>query len=212
MLDEVPRKLTRIGSNWTAALWTLSLSLRGHCVEFHGLGPPVAGSISHGPPSVPKWQSVVPNRSSNRRPDMFQTELFQKGIHMSLQNNNREDPPNLQIRPWSPLAVQALFDAPRILVRPGRASTTTTRRRRRRSWLDWQVGPTSSVVLDTTFVNSQVRIGMGGTSGTRFVFGRLTEDQGAIGQPLHVWKEATEFQTILSSSQGPWSHRQALGG
>ena len=122
------------------------------------------------------------------------------------------DPPNLQIRPWSPLAVQALFDAPRILVRPGRASTTTTRRRRRRSWLDWQVGPTSSVVLDTTFVNSQVRIGMGGTSGTRFVFGRLTEDQGAIGQPLHVWKEATEFQTILSSSQGPWSHRQALGG
>jgi hypothetical protein len=75
----------------------------------------------------------------------------------------------------SNLAVRAFFDPPRIVFgKTGR-------------FVNISVGPTSSVVLDTTFINERVRIGMGGTSGTKFVFGRCS------GQD----SEAREFLPLL---------------
>jgi hypothetical protein len=62
----------------------------------------------------------------------------------------------------SPLAVRAFFDPPRIVV------GTNGR------FLNMNVGPASSVVLDATYVDDRVRIGLGGTSGTKFVFSRCS--------------------------------------
>jgi hypothetical protein len=68
----------------------------------------------------------------------------------------------------SPLAVRAQFDAPRIVFG------------RRGKILNLNLGPRSSVVLDTTYCDDKVRVGKGGTSGTRFVFRRLSSgDDGA---------------------------------
>jgi hypothetical protein len=65
--------------------------------------------------------------------------------------------------PLSNLAVRAYFDPPRIVLgKSGR-------------FVNLAVGPTSSVVLDTTYNDDRLRIGMGGTSGTKFVFARLKE-------------------------------------
>jgi hypothetical protein len=79
------------------------------------------------------------------------------------------------VQPLSPLAVKALFDPPRIILgRKGR-------------FFNINVGPTTSVLLDTTFCDDKVRIGMGGTSGTRFVFARCADDD----------VEANEFRGLL---------------
>jgi hypothetical protein len=89
-------------------------------------------------------------------------------------------------QPLSPLAVRVWFDAPRIIIgRTGR-------------FFNLNVGPQSSVVLDTPFVDERVRLGLGGRSGTRFVFARCdTQDT-----------EATAFRTLLQRK--PWSKVKTL--
>ena len=89
-------------------------------------------------------------------------------------------------QPLSARAVRALFDAPRIVLgKSGR-------------WLNINVGPRTSVVLDTTFDDDQVRIGMGGRSGSRFIFRRCNAND----------SEANEFRALLARK--PWSRRKAL--
>jgi len=78
----------------------------------------------------------------------------------------------------SNLALRVAFDAPRIAI--GRSGS-------RHWWTILQLGPTSSVVLDTTYVDNTIRIGKGGSSGTRFVFTKCLDRQ-----------EPEEFRTLLS--------------
>ena len=78
-------------------------------------------------------------------------------------------------QPLSPLAVKALFDAPRIVV--GKKGKI----------VNISVGPKTSVLLDTLFCDNQLRLGMGGTSGSRFVFRRCPDDD----------EEANEFRALL---------------
>lgn len=87
---------------------------------------------------------------------------------------------NRTLTPLSNVAVRALFDQPFICF------AKRKRRTGEYSHLPIRLGPESSVVLDTTYCDDCVRIGMGGTSGTRFVFTR-TEDE-----------TATEFESLLS--------------
>lgn len=80
-------------------------------------------------------------------------------------------------RPLTNLAVKAYFDKPKIIIRG-----------KKKGWaLNLCLGPKSSVVLDTTYLDRELRIGKGGTSGTRFVFKRC--DDGDI--------EAEEFKSLL---------------
>lgn len=58
-------------------------------------------------------------------------------------------------------AVRVYFDRPRIAF----------------GKLAFSFGPTSSVVLDTPYVDSSIRIGKGGTSGTLFVFRRVNDTE-----------------------------------
>lgn len=79
-------------------------------------------------------------------------------------------------QPLSTVAVRAIFDAPRIVFgKTGR-------------WFNINIGPKSSVLLDASFVDDRIRIGVGGTSGTRFVFKRCQETD----------EEATEFRGLLA--------------
>ena len=80
-------------------------------------------------------------------------------------------------QPLSNLAVKALFDPPRIILG------------KRGRFFNINVGPTTSVLLDTTYCDDNVRIGMGGTSGTRFVFARCTDNDDDV--------EANEFRALL---------------
>jgi hypothetical protein len=84
---------------------------------------------------------------------------------------------NRTITPLSNLSVRALFDPPRIVL--GR------RNKNGYSYLPLQLGPVSNVVLDTTYYDKALRIGMGGTSGTRFVFARTNDE------------EAMEYKALL---------------
>jgi hypothetical protein len=90
---------------------------------------------------------------------------------LTQMNNNRT------ITPLSNLAVRAYFDPPRILF--------GKRNKNSYSYLPLQLGPVSDVVLDTTFYDKRFRIGMGGTSGTRFVFARTNDE------------EANEYKDLL---------------
>ena len=73
-------------------------------------------------------------------------------------------------------AVRAVFDSPRIVFgRTGRL-------------VNINVGPKTSLVLDTPYVDEKARIGVGARSGTRFVFRRC---------PLSD-VEANEFRSLLS--------------
>lgn len=82
----------------------------------------------------------------------------------------------------SPLAVRAKFDPPRIVFgRKGRV-------------LNLNLGPRSSVVLDTTYCDDIVRVGKGGTSGTKFVFRRLSADN----EGANVNEGANEWRSLLA--------------
>lgn len=62
----------------------------------------------------------------------------------------------------SPLTVRADFDSPRIVVC------------RKKPWISLSLGPKSSVVLDTPFCDSRIRIGKG-ARGSQFVFVRTND-------------------------------------
>ncbi len=74
--------------------------------------------------------------------------------------------PNLSER-----TVRVYFDKPRIgmsLFRLGKQKVAFRR--------VISLGPTSSVVLDTPYIDDRVRIGRGGISGSQFIFSRLSEE------------------------------------
>mmetsp|Transcript_864 Transcript_864/g.1780 ORF Transcript_864/g.1780 Transcript_864/m.1780 type:complete len:258 (-) Transcript_864:162-935(-) len=86
---------------------------------------------------------------------------------------------NRTITPLTNLVVRAYFDPPRIFFGKRKKGNNY-------SYLPLKLGPTSSVLLDTTFYDSKVRVGMGGTSGTRFVFTSTAEE------------EAKEYEALLN--------------
>ena len=79
----------------------------------------------------------------------------------------------------SPRAVQVAFDPPRICLQ------------RNNKFVSISVGPKSSVILDTTYADDRLRIGKGGTSGTRFVFCRSNDN------------DANEYQALLQQTPVP---------
>ena len=89
--------------------------------------------------------------------------------------------------PLTNLAVRAFFDPPRIVIGRGKSNKRTLKRKRPSRNLTLSLGPKSSVVLDATYVDQNIRIGKGGTSGTRFVFKRCLDGD----------VEAEEFKTLL---------------
>lgn len=72
-------------------------------------------------------------------------------------------------------AIRALFDPPRIVLG------------KRGKFFNVSLGPRTSVVLDAPFVDQQIRLGLGGRSGTRFVFRRCSPKD----------EEANEFRELL---------------
>jgi hypothetical protein len=107
----------------------------------------------------------------------------------------------------SPFAVRALFDSPRIIV------TSTNKKanmfhhniqskssHNRSLWMNFILGPKSSVVLDTSYIDHSIRIGVGGRSGTRFVFQKCVT-------PTDM-EQANEFQSLLQ--RPPWNQQKII--
>ena len=92
------------------------------------------------------------------------------------------------VKSLSDLAVKVLFDPPYIGVGG-----------RKKIWSNLQLGPSTSVILDTTHVNNLIRIGMGGVSGSKFVFCRCNNND----------EEANEFRALLKMR--PVRRRMLLG-
>lgn len=117
--------------------------------------------------------------------------------------------PNLSDR-----TVRVYFDQPRIgirLFRRGGSSRTKNVALER----VLTIGPTSSVVLDTPYIDNRVRIGKGGTSGSQFVFSRLPEDD---TEAVEGWKwvVADVTRKVLNKNQlilrvGIWGALSAVG-
>ena len=91
---------------------------------------------------------------------------------------------NRTITPLTNLAVRAMFDSPRIYL--------GYRRRKREqggepcySYFPLQIGTSSSVVSDTTYCDSKIRIGRGGTSGSYFLFVTTNKE------------EASEYKALM---------------
>lgn len=99
-----------------------------------------------------------------------------RGDAVALTDNERQS--------LTPLALRVFFDAPRIVIGQGR-------------FFNVCIGPTSSVVLDTSYIDDRIRIGVGGTSGTRFVFQRCPDP------------EAEEFRQLLA--RRPMRRRTVCG-
>ena len=93
----------------------------------------------------------------------------------------------------SNLAIRANFDSPRIFFGKRQSKSEKVFK-----YLPLQLGPLSDVVLDTSFVDETVRIGVGGTSGTRFIFTRTKDDD-----------EAVEYDALLQ--QPPAKKPKLLG-
>ena len=108
----------------------------------------------------------------------------QKQIQTNMDANEEKNTTN-KPSSLSNLTVKAFFDPPRIIFgnRHGRGNGN----------LNFAVGPATSVLLDTTYFDKNVRIGMGGTSGTRFVFSRCTEEDA----------EARDFLTLQMLQNRP---------
>ena len=88
----------------------------------------------------------------------------------------------------SPRLVRAVFDPPRIVFgRRGRI-------------LNLSVGPPSSVLLDTTYCDEAIRVGKGGTSGTKFVFRRVVgKDAEEPGGMANEWRPLLERRPLRRS-------------
>ena len=92
------------------------------------------------------------------------------------------------VKPLSDLAVKVLFDPPYIGIGRGE-----------KMWCNIQLGPSTDVILDTTHVGNAVRLGMGGISGSKFVFSRCQDND----------MEANEFRDLLKMK--PVRRRILLG-
>ncbi|KAL7524197.1 hypothetical protein ACHAWF_000859, partial [Thalassiosira exigua] len=86
------------------------------------------------------------------------------------------------LAPLSDLAARSDFDSPRIYL--GRRKKRTGF-----AYVPLRLGPRSSVVLDTTYLDDKVGMGRGGSSGARFVFQKVGEEEKV--------EEAKEYRVLL---------------
>mmetsp|Transcript_1956 Transcript_1956/g.2993 ORF Transcript_1956/g.2993 Transcript_1956/m.2993 type:complete len:336 (+) Transcript_1956:91-1098(+) len=100
------------------------------------------------------------------------------------------------VQPLTTRSVKALFDPPRIILgKTGR-------------FFNVNLGPATSVLLDTLYCDEKLRIGMGGTSGTRFLFGKCPSSDAEANEFLPLLKRPPASKkkvllvlgTVLSSS------------
>jgi hypothetical protein len=116
----------------------------------------------------------------------IRTTVILRGDAVAVSAAERTNASNPFYQPLSGYAVRALFDAPRIVLgRTGR-------------FFNINIGPKTSVVLDTLYCDEKVRIGLGGRSGSRFVFARCLSDD----------VEANEFRALVARK--PWSKNKTV--
>ncbi|KAL7469257.1 hypothetical protein ACHAXS_009518 [Conticribra weissflogii] len=137
--------------------------------------------------AVPLSEQELRERNANRTGSKMGKANGNGGDDETLAENNDDDDP-VPLDPLSDRTVRAYFDPPRIFL--GKRRWRPFKHDKRiddnihdgleYEYLPLSVGPPSDVILDTSYCDDSLRIGVGGTSGTRFVFTRCgtVEDVG----------------------------------
>ncbi|CAJ1929396.1 unnamed protein product [Cylindrotheca closterium] len=97
----------------------------------------------------------------------------------------KKSPPSL-LPGLSPRTVRAYFDSPRFAI----------------GKFVFSFGPTSSVVLDTPYIDDRIRLGVGGTSGTKFVFSRIKDEQD--NEAVDGWKWVLEKESTITKTKASY--------
>ena len=170
------KKNNPVGGKWTNENGLAQKLFRTRKTFQHLLPYNETGLARHSETAVAEAINVISLDALN---GMIRITVILRGDAVPLSSEEiAQTNSNRTIPPLSNLAVRAFFDPPRICFGKHKCNGYT--------YLSLQLGPVSNVVLDTTYYDDALRIGMGGTSGTRFVFARTTD------------KEATEFKSLLS--------------
>lgn len=143
---------------------------------------------------------------------LFRIIIILRGDAIFITNDERKNASSIN-RILSPLCVRVLFDSPRIIVLGGRGKNTGTcyndNEPKQVCYINVNIGPKSSVVLDTSYIDHSIRIGVGARSGTRFIFQRIIQQQ---FQPTPdndaAVAEANEYQWLLQKT--PWKKSKLL--
>lgn len=151
-------------SNYTGQ-GKLQVSITGNTTDDSRMATVVAEAVN-----VISFDSIFFN--------LIRLHIVLRGDAVALTESERKENERKYNQSLSNFAVKAFFDPPRIVFgKRGRIANI-------------QLGPPTSVVLDTTYNDSVVRIGKGGSSGTRFIFSRCRE-----GKDSNL---AKEFLTLIN--------------
>ena len=116
---------------------------------------------------------------------LIRLTVILRGDAIALTKEERES--DKVVKGLSNLTVRALFDSPRLILG------------KRGRFFNISLGPSTSVVLDSTYADNVVRIGRGGTSGSRFVFMRCSDDDVEAGEFRQLlMKKPTKKGKLLS--------------
>ncbi|GFH45914.1 hypothetical protein CTEN210_02388 [Chaetoceros tenuissimus] len=143
----------------------LQVSIKGNTTDESRMATVVAEAVN-----VISFDSIFFN--------LIKLHIILRGDAVALNKSERKENERKYNQSLSNFAVKAFFDPPRIVLgKRGRLG-------------NFQLGPPTSVVLDTTYNDAVVRVGKGGSSGTRFIFSRCREGQDS--------RLAKEFLTFIN--------------
>mmetsp|Transcript_49518 Transcript_49518/g.102133 ORF Transcript_49518/g.102133 Transcript_49518/m.102133 type:complete len:358 (+) Transcript_49518:313-1386(+) len=194
-----------VGGKWTRGLWTVKRTMQ------HVLPPlPVPEPASDASAAYETSSSAVSSKVVAQVVNAIRLELLWGFVSIwvllrgdavplkldpvsketsdeiesdDLRRKKKKSPPKL-LPNLSDRTVKAYFDRPLIgfTLRNRKASKTFLKR-------VLTLGPTSAVILDTPYNDKRIRLGKGGTSGSQFVFSRLS---GSDAEGREGWKWVIE--------------------
>jgi hypothetical protein len=115
---------------------------------------------------------------------------------------NKKSPRKL-LPDLSDRTVRVYFDQPKIGISLFRKTSLLNNNKNKKKLLLHRVlnlGPTSSVVLDTPYNDNRIRLGKGGTSGSQFVFCRINDDDDNDIDGKEGWKWMLDDNKIIGRS------------
>ena len=127
-----------------------------------------------------------------------------RGDAIPLKEEEQEATKTLNLLPnLSDRTVKVYFDKPRIGLSFYKPISRKISKRNPLFQRILSLGPTSSVILDTPYVDNRIRLGKGGVSGSQFVFARVKDDdvEAREGWKWVLEKDTKDRKSVLSQKQ-----------
>ena len=121
------------------------------------------------------------------------------------ENKKNKKSPRKLLPDLTDRTVRVYFDQPKIGISLFRKTSllNNDKNKNKKKLLSQRVlnlGPTSSVVLDTPYNDNRIRLGKGGTSGSQFVFCRINDDDNIDIDAKEGWKWMLDDNKIIGRS------------